>query len=138
MNEKIEIFLHFCQPVETTPGYWEGQFTANRKQTSDLYKMRDELTDDDWLDIATEAQLGYDLLPNNLKLSLKTKFDVFEEFCIENNLENKTIPQILRSGVKYNQAQKLVWGVISSAIECVWFRERQKKKSNSLFANFQD
>ena len=133
MNEKIEIFLHFCEPEEVKPGYWEGNFNANKTQTSLLYKMRDELTDDDWLDIVQAAQPGYDLLPNNLKLSLKRKFDDFEEFIIENNLEGLTIPEILRTGIKYKQAQKFVWGVVSSAIECVWFHQRSLNTNKNLF-----
>lgn len=133
MNEKIEIFLHFYQPTEVSPGYWEGNFMANRKQTSLLYKMRDELTDADWWDIAQGASAGHEFLPNNLKLSLKTKFDDFEEFFIENNLEGKTITEILNSGVKYKVAQQKVWGVLSSCIECIYFREQQNKKSDSPF-----
>ena len=135
MNEKLRTLLDYCEPQEIRPGFWEGNFTANRKQTSDLYKLRDGLTDQDWLDIAVAAQAGYPLLPNNLRHSLEVKFHEFEEFIGQDKLERKTIPEILKTANswEYEQTQKMIWGVLVSCVECAWFYEKENTESDSLF-----
>lgn len=133
MNEDLEIFLSYYKPEETSPGVYTGGFVTTSKEQSNLYKLRDILTNETWLEIAQAAQPGYDLLPNNLRQSLNVKFREFEIFIEENAMHGMTIPEILQSKIKYTEAQRLIWGVLSSAVECVYFHQIKTAQSESIF-----
>ncbi len=120
MNEHIETFLSKYTCTETNGYYW-GEFS----NTQYLHKVRDVLTHDDWLDLFALVQPGLPYLPANLKKSLVQKFEAMEEFQIENRCEYQSPDCILYKYVitgHKQKVQKLTWGLITSCIECEYFR----------------
>ena len=119
MNEHIETFLSKYTCTETNGYYW-GEFS----NTIYLHKVRDVLTHDDWLDLFALVRPGLPYLPPNLKKSLVQKFEAMEEFQIEKNYEYRSPDWLLQNcdAKQFKQAQKLVWGLITSCIECEYFR----------------
>jgi hypothetical protein len=124
MNDKIlstiDTFLQNYTCTETEPGYWEGSFTNTRK----LHTERDNLNDAHWEAIARFTNLGFDKMPKNLRVSAEIKFDAFEQWQVDMDVEGYTFPQILKHFNKtryHRDAQQKVWGVLVSCIEATWW-----------------
>tara|TARA_R110000782_G_scaffold77515_2_gene153822 strand:+ start:1094 stop:1483 length:390 start_codon:yes stop_codon:yes gene_type:complete len=117
LNPAIQIFLENYKCEEVRPDYWEGKFTKTRT----LHIVRDQLTESDWEDLKDFASLGFWELPKNLRVSAHRKFDEFEQWQVDYNLCHRSFPYILKHtyGTRhYKNAQRLVWGVLTSLIEC--------------------
>mgnify|MGYP007073309627 CR=1 FL=1 len=122
MNSKIQQFLDNY----TNEDGW-GHFTKTRT----LHKVRDNLTAQDWQDIQDEAMYGFWELPNNLRISLTSKFNRLIEWQLDNGYDEfvtaETIPQIMADtfGTKhYTTVQQLVWGVLTSCIEAIHYNQQ--------------
>ncbi len=124
MNDKIlstiDLFLQNYTCTETEPGHWEGSFTNTRK----LHTERDDLTDAHWEEITRHTKNGFDKMPKNLRVSAEIKFDAYEQWVVDMDVEGYTFPQILKhfKGTRYHRdAQQKVWGVLVSCMEAIWW-----------------
>ena len=131
MNPKIQTFLDNYTCEETKPGVYSGHFSNTRM----LHIVRDNLSTQDWMDIRAEVTGTFYFLPNNLQLSLNQKFNELIEFTISENAEHISIGEILpvfKTALEYNPsikdkyelAQKLIWGALTSCIECIYWRDQ--------------
>jgi len=117
MNPTIETFLNNYTCEQTRPNYWEGTFTKTRT----LHKLRDNLTEADWEDLKDFASPGFWSMPVNLRNSAQRKFDDFEQWASDNGVNRYSFPTILDAAMfteQQAQAQRLIWGVLVSLIEC--------------------
>ena len=131
MDKDIKVFLDNYSCKETRPNHWEGTFTKTRT----LHKVRDNLTAQTWTEITDLAAEGFNNMPINLRNSANRKFNDFENWQFEMDMEGYTFPQILThyKGTRhYRKVQQLTWGVLTSMIEAIWHIE-EEVQSNELF-----
>tara|TARA_R110002167_G_scaffold359490_1_gene576266 strand:+ start:200 stop:580 length:381 start_codon:yes stop_codon:yes gene_type:complete len=116
MNTNIKTFLDNYSCEEKEPGVWWSDFTKTRT----LHKLRDNLTEKDWEDLADFARQGFWDMPPNLRKSAQQKFDKFEQWCVDNRVNGYSFPTILDAAMQtpdQRYAQTLIWGVVTSCIE---------------------
>ena len=122
MNPIIKTFLENYTCEQTKPNYWEGTFTKTRT----LHKLRDNLTEQDWEDLRDFASPGFWEMPVNLRNSAQRKFDEFEQWTADHGISEYSFPVILdaaKDTPHYAQAQRLIWGILVSLIECGYWSE---------------
>ena len=140
-NKKIAKILQYYQPYEVKPDVWVGKFVTTRREQSALYKIRDNLTADEWEYITSLASAGYNLMPDTLRHSLDVKIKNFNDYMERNNFHGMTMPEILDSfkkgSQKYTEAQAQIWGVLTSCLESIWWENHyyleKIKQNESLF-----
>jgi hypothetical protein len=117
MNTKIKTFLENYSCEQVRPNHWVGTFSKTRT----LHAIRDSLTDQDWEDLRDFASPGFWQLPVNLRNSAQRKFDNFEQWATDYGVYQCTFTEILDAAMNTAQqrpAQTLIWGVVTSCIEC--------------------
>lgn len=116
MNNKIKQFLENYTCEQVRPNQWVGEFTKTRT----LHKIRDNLTEADWEDLKDFAAPGFWDMPVNLRNSAQQKFDRFEQWAIDNGIQDYNFPAIMAASMdtpQQREAQTLIWGVVTSCIE---------------------
>ena len=116
MNKTIQIFLDNYTCEQVRPNFWVGDF--DKRPT--LHKLRDNLTDQNWIDIRDFACTGFFDMPINLRNSAHQKFDKFEQWATDNGVYQYTFTEIMTAAMNTSQqreAQTLIWGVITTCIE---------------------
>ncbi len=134
MNNKIQTFLdnYTC---EFEHGQWVGNFTKTRT----LHKVRDSLTVADWYDIHDAAMHGFWELPDNLRVSLNSKFNRLIEFQLDHGFDEFATPENIvellnnSTGTKYYAiVQQLIWGVLTSCIEAIHFNQQNQEQEQII------